>query len=108
MGVRYIDQKLKTGVLGLNERSESKDWVDALGGMRITVPFNDQLGFSVFGTIGGGSNLTWDIFPLLYWNATDWLSIKAGYRAMYYDYEEDNYVYDVTTKGFVGGLSFIF
>ena len=109
LGVRYIDQKFEAGLLGLPGRSEGENWVDALGGLRVIVPFNDQFGFSVFGTVGGGgSNLTWDVFPLLYWNATEWLSVKAGYRAMYYDYDKDNYVYDVTTKGFVGGVSFRF
>jgi opacity protein-like surface antigen len=108
-GGRYSEQKVEIDFARLVSRKHTEAWADALGGVRVIVPFNDAFGVSLFGAIGAGdSDLTWELLPLAYWNITPHLALKAGYRVLDYDYEQDGFVYDVRTDGFIAGLTFTF
>ncbi len=105
-GGRYVKQELELNLARLGSRSRSETWVDALGGLRIIVPFTEQIGVSCTGLVGAGdSNLTWEALPLVYWNITDWIGLKAGYRYLSYDFDKDNFIYDVDTDGFITGVT---
>ncbi|MGD9971698.1 MAG: hypothetical protein AB7S77_01430 [Desulfatirhabdiaceae bacterium] len=105
-GGRYIKQELELNIDQVGSRSQSETWVDALGGLRITVPFTDRIGVSCVGLVGAGeSNLTYDVLPLVYWNITDHIGLKAGYRYMSYDFDKDEFIYDIDIDGFIAGVT---
>jgi hypothetical protein len=105
-----------TGPLGVfRSISETDDWWDPVVGTRLSVPIWNALSFAVNADVGGfgaASDLTWQVEPLLNWKVTSALSLGAGYRWLYMDYEQgtgrDRFQYDVLTQGFELGMAFWF
>jgi opacity protein-like surface antigen len=105
-GARFVKQEVEINIPQLGSRSRSENWADALGGLRIIVPFTQQIGVSCVGLVGAGdSNLTWEVLPLVYWNITEHIGLKAGYRYLSYDFDKDEFIYDVDTDGFIAGVT---
>jgi hypothetical protein len=76
--------------LGLNF-SKSQNWVDPLVGGRITAALAPKVGFTMGGDVGGwgtGSQLEYQAFGLLGYKVKPAMTLQAGYRYLYVDYEK--------------------
>ena len=61
------------------------------------------------GDVGGfgiASNFTWKAGAVIDWRVGKFIALGAGYRALDYDYEEDDFAYDVRQHGPVAFLRF--
>ena len=63
----------------------------------------------LYGDIGGfgvAADLTWQVMAMAGYSLTDWCSLLAGYRALGYEYEKDEFSLDVVENGIVLGVQF--
>jgi hypothetical protein len=116
-GLRYwsVDSSLKlgAGILPARESSNREDWVDPIIGLKgLTVPLGASKffvsGALVLGGFGVGSDFMWDGLLNLGYQWTAMFSTTVGYRYLDVDYDEDDFLYDVSQDGLVLGLSWRF
>jgi opacity protein-like surface antigen len=118
-GLRVNDLGVRisgTGPLGQpRSASRSEQWVDPVVGMRVKLPLSRTIDFTLVGDVGGfgiGSDLTYQVWPVLGFGLSNSISAKLGYRAIYSDYETgsglDRFSYDVLTHGPTLGVEFRF
>jgi hypothetical protein len=84
------------------------DWADPLLGMRFQAPLGAKARFTLLGDVGGfgaGSQLEWQIAPLLGYDVGKSLTLQAGYRYMDIDYRSGGFKYDVAMNGMLLGLT---
>lgn len=119
-GLRYtsldldLDVKISTepGIVfpgGGASFSGSESWIDLVVGASVIHPISDRwslLGYADLG--GGGSSLTYQIVAGANWTLNDRLTAKAGYRYVYWDYEDDGTVWDISASGPYLGLGIAF
>ena len=107
-----IRTQLSPGVVfpgGQQSVSGSRNWTDAVVGMRVQHPVNDTLTLMAYADVGGGgSELTYQLMAGAHWEFAKGYSAKIGYRQLYWDYEEDGAVWDVRTSGPYLGLGISF
>ena len=112
-GIRYtsLDSEISLNNLGVRV-SGDQDWVDPIVGVRYTWAINDTWSLRAYGDIGGfgaASDLTWQALGLISFKPWKHVSIAAGYRAIYTDYEtgsgDDQFSYDATVYGPVAGVN---
>ena len=75
--------------LGLNF-SKSQNWVDPLVGGRIETPLSPKIVATIAGDVGGwgtGSQLEYQVGGLLGYKLKPTMTLQAGYRYLYFDYE---------------------
>ncbi len=100
------------GPLGnFRSASSTEQWTDAVVGGWITVPIYKTLSFSLRGDVGGfqaGSDISWQLEPLLNWQFCKHVGVFAGYRWLYTNYETgsglSHFKYDVMAQGFELGI----
>jgi hypothetical protein len=115
-GVRYwsVDTTLEfgAGLLPATERSNREDWVDPLIGLKGLLPLGSSKffisGVLSMGGFGMGSDFMWDAMLNLGYQWTPMFSTTIGYRYLDVDYDEDDFLYDVSQQGLVFGLSWRF
>jgi len=115
-GVRYwsVDSTLEfgAGILPATERSNHEDWVDPLIGIKGLLPLGTSKffisGAFSMGGFGMGSDFMWDAMLNLGYQWTPMFSITVGYRYLDVDYDENDFLYDVSQQGLVFGLSWRF
>ena len=97
------------------ELSQSKWWVDPIVGLRLHSNSPRRVNAAVYGEIGGfglGSDLAWQIFPVVDVRVSDRLSLDLGYRWLSMDYTTDEgpdqFTWDTLTQGPVVGFKFQF
>lgn len=92
-----------------NERSGSRQWVDATGGARLRwIPY-EKVRFVLGGDAGGGgSRDTWQAYSTLGYDFWRKWTLGVGYRVLGVDYDHDNFVFDTRTKGFLLGATYRF
>lgn len=117
-GVRYTYLGVQidvNGPLGLNpDANEHRDWVDPIVGASAGIDLSEHWVLMAEGDIGGfgvGSKFTWNALGLIAYRTS--LSgidtqIGAGYRALSWDYDHNNFKWDVVLHGPVVGASFRF
>jgi hypothetical protein len=115
-GLRYwsVDSSLKlgTGILPAREISNREDWVDPIIGLKGLAPFGESQffvsGALLLGGFGMGSDFMWDgqINLGYQWGPT--FSTTIGYRYLEVDYDEGDFLYDVSQDGPSLGLSWRF
>ena len=95
MGLRYWhfgeNLQFSPSLLGLNF-SKSQDWVDPLVGGRIETPVSQKAVVTVAGDVGGwgaGSKLDYQIVGLLGYKLKPSITLQAGYRYLYADYQKN-------------------
>jgi len=96
--------------------SQTKTWFDPLIAARFTVPFeNSKWRLGIRGDIGGfgiGSDIAWQVYPLVGYRFSHLFELGAGYRALGMKYEtgsgSDLFVYDMVIFGPQIGLAFHF
>ncbi len=91
----------------------SESWVDPLIGVRWIWGFVDKWSLVTRGDIGGfgvGSQLSAQGLALIDWQPFKYVSILAGYRGLYQDYEEgsgsDLFKFEATIHGPLLGVNF--
>lgn len=119
-GIRYYDLELEIDINGTPplgathwvDIDKEQDWVDAMLGARYTWAFTDKLKLMARGDIGfGGSEHAYNLESLFWYKPWKHVSFIFGYRYMDIDYEDGSgsnlFEYDITMKGPVLGLNFV-
>lgn len=93
----------------------SDDWIDPIVGLRAVGDLGHGFALRVRGDVGGfgvGSDFTWNALGLIAYDVTDSVTVGAGYRALYFDYDDGSGInavaYDVTMHGPLFGAEFRF
>jgi opacity protein-like surface antigen len=97
------------------ELSQSKWWVDPIVGLRLHTNSARRVNATLYGEIGGfglGSDLAWQIFPVVDVRVTERMSLDLGYRWLSMNYTTgdgfDQFTWDTLTQGPVVGFKFQF
>jgi len=101
--------ELDPGRLSARSGSRSKNWVDAVGGVRGRYAVTKRIvliGKADLG--GGGSQFTYQLFGGAGFNVSRTVSLIAAYRLLHVDYDKDNFLFDMGLSGPVLGASFRF
>lgn len=111
-GLRYWNIKnvgtLNPGPVGFSHR---ETWIDPVLMARMTARIDGPWSVTLAGDVGGsggGSDLTWQLLCSVNYQKNDRFSFRAGYRVLSVDYDQDGFVYDVTMRGPVIGVSVSF
>ena len=113
IGVRWT--RLRAGLKGAGHAiSATESWADPFVGARIGIDLSDRWQLAMEGDVGGfgaGSRRSFNgqaylgyRTKILGYNSI----IRAGYRALYQDYREDDFRWKVTQRGPVFGVSVAF
>jgi hypothetical protein len=109
----YVDTEVSFNAGLLPERSVQDDqvWADPIIGLRLNVELGRGFSFAAAGDVGGfglASDLTWQLLGTVDYRFNDWFSVRAGYRHLAVDYENDGFVWDVDLSGPIVGAVFRF
>jgi opacity protein-like surface antigen len=97
------------GILPAVNIEGSRNWVDAVVGMRAKMALSPKLfATGKFDLGGGGSKFTWQIFAGGGYNITPKIALIGGYRVLDVDYDKNNFLYDMNQRGPIMGLGFKF
>jgi len=113
-GARYNSIKNRLFFPATETKLEAtEDWVDPLVGARLSLKLGAKWMAHLRADIGGfgiGSDLAWQVLPLVEWNASERLSALLGYRVIAIDYanEHTGFKYDGTISGPGLGLNVLF
>ncbi|HSE99208.1 MAG TPA: hypothetical protein VLD57_13145 [Blastocatellia bacterium] len=112
-GLRYWHVNLRLdfreGVLPAVEAERSKNWVDAVGGLRVRAPLSER--WFVVGKVdlgGGGSDFTYQFVGAVGVDVAKSVSLLFGYRYLSVDYDKDDFLFDMSLKGPIIGARFRF
>lgn len=81
---------------------KSKTWVDPYIGGRVILGLRKELDWRTAATIGGfgvGSDLTWSVGTYIDWRFGENWALNVGYRAVSWDYDQDDFKWDMTFHG---------
>jgi hypothetical protein len=90
---------------------ETRDWFDPFLGFRSRFDLSDRIQFTLRGDIGGfgvGSDFTWNASGIVGYQLTPSLQFLTGYKALYQDFVDGGFEWDVTYHGPILGISFAF
>lgn len=94
---------------------QSKSWVDPLVGVVLKTPEKHRVGLRLYTEVGGfglGSDIAWQVFPVVMVRMTEKASFDLGYRWLDINYDAgddgDEFGYDVLAQGPVLGVTFRF
>lgn len=110
-GVRWYRQENTLTIPGLAKASDEQLWADPIVGLRIAVSVTDEITFALEGDIGGfgvGSDYTWQVQPVIGWQFAEAWSSYLGYRYLAIDYDDDDFLYDVSIQGLLLGMGYRF
>ncbi|HEV7473955.1 MAG TPA: hypothetical protein VGN90_07895 [Pyrinomonadaceae bacterium] len=97
------------GILPAVHLDGSRNWVDAIVGLRGKTNVSEKVFVSgKFDLGGGGSKFTWQAFGGLGYNVSPRVALIGGYRVLDVNYDKDNFVYDMNQRGPIMGLGFKF
>lgn len=108
----YLNSDLTlTGPREVREASDSKTWVDPLIGVSGTVGLGR--GFALHGEadvggFGAAADIDWQVQGTLQYQFNNAFTLEAGYRYLDVDYDDDEFVWDVSMQGPVIGAKFKF
>ena len=112
-GIRYWHARMRLelhpGVLPGTEVEGSRNWMDAVGGLRGRAHLSPRwfvTGKADFG--GGGSDFTFQFFGAIGANVGKRASLIVGYRYLKVDYDAEGFLFDMAMKGPLFGLGFRF
>ncbi len=106
-----IELHFEPGLLPQANPSGNDPWVDPVVGALIRYSFTDDFYGSVVGDVGGfdvSSRITWQVYGGLGYEVADWFAASVGYRYLVDDYENDDFLLDISVQGFLVGASFRF
>ncbi len=86
----YFGENLSFNPANALNFSKSQNWVDPLVGGRVITPLSPKTGVTIAGDVGGwgtGSQLEYQVVGLLGYKIKPNLTLQAGYRYLYFDYQ---------------------
>lgn len=89
----------------------TQDWIDPTVGLMLNYAINDKWFINAIADVGGfgvGSKITAQGFASLGYMWSPSISTAIGYRAIYTDYSNDGFVYNVTQHGAFVSLGYHF
>jgi opacity protein-like surface antigen len=97
------------GILPATQIQGSRNWVDAIVGLRGKTALSEKVFVSgKFDLGGGGSKFTWQFFGGLGYNIKPNIALIGGYRVLDVNYDKNNFVYDMNQRGPIMGMGFKF
>ena len=106
------DLTLTAGLLSERTFSNSETWLDPMFGIKWLVPMGDTRFFVsshlLGGGFGAGSDYFWDMNLNIGYRWTETVATTLGYRYLDVDYDDDDFLYDVSQHGPIIGLSWRF
>jgi len=103
------DFEFGAGILPATRIQASRNWVDAVGGLRGKMALSQKMFLT--GKIdlgGGGSQFTWQVFAGGGYNLNPKIALIFGYRVLDVDYDKNNFIYDMNQRGPILGVGFKF
>ena len=97
-----VDLDFTAGILPARSFSDGDTWVDPVGGVKGSAYLSEHAyvtGWAMIGGFGVSSDFMWDVFGGVGYEVKDWLSLVAGFRATGVDYQEGDFLYDITQYG---------
>jgi opacity protein-like surface antigen len=111
-GLRWTKLSADIDLVGPNNSvsvGSDDSWTDAVVGVRVLHPVADSVALLGYADVGaGGSDLTWQVVAGVNWEFAKGFTLKAGYRHMYWDYEDGGTVWDMSASGPYLGLGIRF
>ena len=113
-GLRIWDVKTDLGVnlnIASGVASDGSRWVDPIIGVKGRTAVSPKMSLSGWALIGGagvGSDLTWDLYGGVNYEVRKGFELSLGFRAMSADYQDGDFIWDVTQYGPLMGATFIF
>lgn len=95
-----INQQLRKNLP--TSASRSVNWLDPIVGLRARLNLSDSFFLKLYGDVGGfgaGSDLTWQYYAGLCWQASKNGVLELGWRQNYNDYSNGNFLYKVNMYG---------
>jgi len=103
------DLDFGAGILPAVQVQGSRNWVDAVVGLRGKAAVSQKMFVTgKFDLGGGGSKFTWQIFGGGGYNVKPNIALIFGYRVLDVDYNKNNFVYDMNQRAPIMGLGFKF
>ena len=103
------DFEFGAGILPATRIKASRNWVDAVGGLRGKMALSQKMFLTgKFDLGGGGSKFTWQVFAGAGYSLNPKIALIFGYRVLDVDYDKNNFVYDMNQRGPIVGLGFKF
>jgi hypothetical protein len=107
VGARWNSLAAAVETEGLQARSASTDegWVDPFIGARLRVPDTGKWNLVLRGDVGGfgvGSDLAWQVYPVVGYRFSKLFELQAAYRVIGMDYQgtgDPAFVYDMRIFG---------
>jgi hypothetical protein len=100
---------LTAGALPAVAVSDTQRWLDPMVGLNTFLELGSRWSLQARGDAAGfevGAELTWQLLGVLHYRIDDAWSVGVGYRHFDVDYENDGFVYDVTSAGLIVGAGF--
>jgi hypothetical protein len=91
--------------------SHRESWLDPVVIARMKADLGGNWSVTLAGDVGGSggsSDLTWQVLATVNYQMNDRFSLRTGYRVLSVDYEDEGYLYDMTMRGPVLGVSMRF
>jgi opacity protein-like surface antigen len=90
-GARFMELDMTVTAPGLAQAEGDRSLTDFFGGLRIRLPLSDTVGVFLRGDAGAGdSDLVWNVVTGLTWQASKSIALRAGYRWLDYDVENND------------------
>jgi hypothetical protein len=110
-GIRYFHLGTTLSFTGTGPQPsfyQSANWVDCIGGARITAALSPKVLVTVLGDAGaGGANLDYQVAGVLGYKLKPSIILQAGWRYLDVNYEpKSTFVYDTATSGLIIGATF--
>jgi hypothetical protein len=97
------------GILAATTVQGSRNWVDAVAGLRGKAAVSKKVFVTgKFDLGGGGSKFTWQVFGGVGYSITPKIALIGGYRVLDVNYNKNGFVYDMNQRGPIMGLGFKF
>jgi hypothetical protein len=101
--------QFQAGLLPSVNLQSSRDWVDAIGGLRVRRALAHRWWASAYGDAGGGgSSFTYQIVGNAGLDLEEHYALVFGYRYLKVDYEKNSFLLDTAMKGPLFGFTFKF
>lgn len=112
-GIRYWHLKseleFRAGVLPSIDMEASRNWVDAIVGLRARTALPRRTWVSAYGDVGaGGSDLTYQLVGTVGGDIGTRYAVVFSYRLLNVDYDKDRVLLDTAMKGPLFGFTFKF
>ena len=102
----YVDAEINPD--NFPTESKSRNWFDPYIGLQAVVGLTRTLDWRTAGTVGGfgvGSQFTWSAETMLEWHFSKHVGLDVGYRVLSWDYDVNNFQWDITMQGPWIGIS---